>query len=75
MKYKIFFSTILSLLSTISFEQTIKRIDGTQIEVDSLHAKIDYLIKTANVSGIAIAVFNVTIACSYNFSYCFFCKI
>jgi CubicO group peptidase (beta-lactamase class C family) len=58
MKYKIFLSTILSLLSTISFGQTIKRIDGTKIAVDSLHAKIEYLMKTANVSGVAIAVFN-----------------
>jgi serine-type D-Ala-D-Ala carboxypeptidase/endopeptidase len=58
MKYKIFFSTILLLLSTISFGQTIKRIDGSKIVVDSLNAKIEYLMKNANVSGVAISVFN-----------------
>lgn len=49
---------VLALLTTLTFGQTIQRIDGTKISVDSLHAKIDYLIKTANVSGVAISVFN-----------------
>ncbi len=51
-------TTILALLTTLTFGQTIKRIDGTKISVDSLNTKIDYLMKAANVSGIAISVFN-----------------
>ena len=48
----------LLFFSTISFGQTIKRIDGSKLSADSLHAKIEYLIKAANVSGVAVAVFN-----------------
>jgi|GEM_PF-2879554 hypothetical protein len=33
--------------------QTIKRINGSAISVDSLTGKIDYLMRAANVSGIA----------------------
>ncbi len=40
------------------FGQTIKRIDGTNISVDSLQNKITYLMKAANVSGVCISVFN-----------------
>ena len=58
MKYKILLTTIFVSLSTIIFGQTIKRIDGSKLTVDSLSHKIAYLMKTANVSGIAIAVFN-----------------
>lgn len=38
--------------------QTIKKIDGTNISVDSLQNKINYLIKAANVSGVCVFVFN-----------------
>jgi serine-type D-Ala-D-Ala carboxypeptidase/endopeptidase len=55
---KIFIATVLLFLSTFMFAQTIRRIDGSRIEVDSLNAKIQYLMKVANVSGIAISVFN-----------------
>src|SRR5689334_18974531 len=41
-----------------SFSQNIKRIDGTTIPVDSLQSKIEYLMKAANVSGVAVSVFN-----------------
>ena len=58
MKFRIFLATILLTVSIISFEQNIKRIDGSSITADSLNAKIEYLIKVANVSGVAIAVFN-----------------
>ncbi len=58
MKYKIFASTILLSLSTISYGQIIDRIDGSKLTTDSLERKIEYLMKTANVSGIAISVFN-----------------
>jgi CubicO group peptidase (beta-lactamase class C family) len=48
----------LTLFTVFSFAQTIKRIDGTTIAADSLHAKIEYLMKAANVSGSAVAVYN-----------------
>ena len=44
-------------LST-SFSQTIQRIDNTSYAADSLQAKIEYLMQAANVSGVAISVFN-----------------
>lgn len=40
------------------FAQYINRIDGTKISMDSLKLKIEYLMTTANVSGICISVFN-----------------
>lgn len=58
MKYKIFLSIILFIFSIMSFGQTIKRIDRSEITVDSLNAKIEYLMKIANVTGVAISVFN-----------------
>lgn len=38
--------------------QNLTRIDGSKISVDSLVAKIDYLMKVANVSGVGVSVFN-----------------
>ena len=38
--------------------QSIKRIDGTQYSADSLNAKIENLMKSANVTGVAVSVFN-----------------
>ncbi|MEP7129054.1 MAG: serine hydrolase domain-containing protein [Chitinophagales bacterium] len=58
MKRCIPITMVLTLLSTFTFGQTIKRIDGSKISVDSLKAKIHYLMEIANVSGIAISVFN-----------------
>ena len=58
MKRLLLFATILISIATLSFGQSIKRIDESKINVDSLNAKIEYLKKTANVSGIAISVFN-----------------
>lgn len=49
---------IFLLLPTLFFAQTIKRIDGSALAADSLNAKIQYLMKVANVSGVAISVFN-----------------
>ncbi len=40
------------------FAQYINRVDGTKISVDSLKLKIEYLMTTANVSGVCISVFN-----------------
>ena len=46
------------LLTSLAFGQTIMRIDGTKISVDSVQQKIEYLMKTANVSGVAVSIFN-----------------
>lgn len=54
----IILTTILVSLNSLSFGQNIKRIDGTKYSADSLNEKIEYLMKTANVSGTAISVFN-----------------
>lgn len=54
----ILLAAIWVLITPLTFGQTIKRIDGTKISADSLNAKVKYLMKTANVSGIAISVFN-----------------
>ncbi len=58
MKRKTLVAAILISLSMTSFGQIIKRIDGSKITADSLNAKIEYLMKAANVSGVAISVFN-----------------
>lgn len=58
MKKNILLATILVSLATIALGQTIKRIDGSKITADSLNAKIEYLMKVANVSGVAVSVFN-----------------
>jgi len=58
MKYKIFIVIIFLTISTISFGQIIKRIDGSKFPADSLDKKIEDLMKVANVSGVAVAVFN-----------------
>ena len=58
MKFKILLATTFLIVSTISFGQSIKRIDGSIIISDSLNAKIEYLMKIANVSGVAVSVFN-----------------
>lgn len=57
MKITLFILTS-TLLITSSFGQTLKRIDGTKISIDSLQHKIEYLMKVANVSGLGISVFN-----------------
>lgn len=49
---------VLVLFTTVFFGQTITRIDGSKISADSLNAKIEDLIKKANVSGVAVSVFN-----------------
>lgn len=58
MKQQALSTFILVFISIISFGQTIKKIDGTKLTVDSLNAKIEHLMKAANVSGVAISVFN-----------------
>ena len=46
------------IYSFTAFGQSVDRIDGSKISVDSLDNKINYLMKQANVSGIAISIFN-----------------
>ena len=58
MKFRIFLAIVFLTISTVSFGQFIKRIDGSKITSDSLNLKIEYLMKVANVSGVAVAVFN-----------------
>lgn len=58
MKFRILFATLLGLFSHFAVGQTIKRIDRSRIDADSLNAKIEYLMQVANVSGVAVAVFN-----------------
>ena len=51
--------TILFFFSVIiSFGQQIKRIDGSKTSADSLQTKIEHLMSVANVSGVAVSVFN-----------------
>lgn len=55
------FFTILILVSGlcfISFGQTITRLDNSKISFASLDHKIRYLIKQANVHGLAVTIFN-----------------
>ena len=58
MNFKIFLTAIFLTVSAITFGQSIKRIDGSKITADSLNARIEHLMKVANVSGIAVSVFN-----------------
>lgn len=48
----------IMISSISSFGQTIMRIDGSAISADSLDSKINYLMKQAHVTGIAISIFN-----------------
>ena len=58
MKQLFLFATLVVSMATFTCAQSIKRIDGSRITADSLNAKIEYLIKAANVSGVAVSVFN-----------------
>lgn len=58
MKLRILLIAVITSIVLNSFGQTIKRIDGSKISIDSLNAKVEYLMKTANVSGVAVSVFN-----------------
>ena len=55
---KITFISILLSIATLTFGQPIKRIDGSKISTDSIQQKIEFLMKTANVSGVAVSIFN-----------------
>jgi len=55
---KSIFILTFPLFATLTFGQTIRRIDGTSISPDSVQKKIGYLMKNANVSGVAVSIFN-----------------
>ena len=46
------------LLTGVCCGQTIERLDGSKIPVDSLQRQIEYLMRAANVSGVAVSVVN-----------------
>jgi serine-type D-Ala-D-Ala carboxypeptidase/endopeptidase len=50
--------SVLVLFTTVFFGQTINKIDGSKISADDLNAKIEDLMQKANVSGVAVSVFN-----------------
>lgn len=56
MKYICFL--FITIYASTVFGQSVYRIDGSKISVDSLDDKINYLMKQANVSGVAISIFN-----------------
>ncbi len=58
MNRQIILSAILFAQLALAHGQTVKRIDGSSISTDSLNVKIEHLMKAANVSGVAVAVFN-----------------
>jgi serine-type D-Ala-D-Ala carboxypeptidase/endopeptidase len=49
---------LLIVVSTFSYAQSVKRLDNSTISTNTLDEKINFLIKAANVHGLAIAVFN-----------------
>jgi serine-type D-Ala-D-Ala carboxypeptidase/endopeptidase len=57
MKYKLLFLVCICHFITLE-AQTLKRIDGSIINSDSLTSRVQCLIQKANVSGVGISVFN-----------------
>jgi serine-type D-Ala-D-Ala carboxypeptidase/endopeptidase len=49
---------VLIMAPILAFGQTIKRVDGTTITVDSLKSKIAFLMGEAKVTGLSITIFN-----------------
>lgn len=58
MKFSALPFLVLCILSFDTLAQQINRINNSKYPSDSLDAKIQHLMKRANVSGVAIAVFN-----------------
>ncbi len=48
----------IAIYVSATFGQSVNRINGSKISVDSLDRKINYLMKQANVSGLAISIFS-----------------
>jgi len=55
---KIIYIFLIGIYTSTAFGQSVKRLDGSKTSVDSLDTKINYLMKQANVSGLAISIFN-----------------
>jgi serine-type D-Ala-D-Ala carboxypeptidase/endopeptidase len=55
---KIFLVLVLFLLFWYLPAQTIELINGTKVSADSVQKKIEHVIKQANVSGLAVSIFN-----------------
>ncbi|TAG14129.1 MAG: class A beta-lactamase-related serine hydrolase [Sphingobacteriia bacterium] len=58
MKKLCLLTIVFCIIGTSILGQSIKRIDGSKISIDSLNSKIECLMNAAKVSGVAIAVFN-----------------
>jgi len=59
MKQRFYLAILFTIIiNTVAIPQNIKRIDGSVISTESLQAKVENLMKAANVSGVAISVFN-----------------
>lgn len=58
MKIAILSALIVVAAATVVSAQNINRIDGTSITADSLQTHIQYLMKAAKVTGLAITIFN-----------------
>jgi len=53
------YALLLFLFSIpLSYGQVIGRLDGSKLPVDSLQRRIEYLMQTAGVSGVAVSIFN-----------------
>ena len=57
MKLKLLFLTFI-FHYIVTEAQTLKRIDGSAVSEDSLTVRVQHLMQIANVSGVAISVFN-----------------
>jgi D-alanyl-D-alanine-carboxypeptidase/D-alanyl-D-alanine-endopeptidase len=55
---KLLMCSFFSAAAISGYSQNIYRVDGTSVTADSLQLKIEHLMKAANVSGVAISVFN-----------------
>lgn len=55
---KSFVTAMALLLFNVATAQTIRKIDGSALPVDSLESKINFLMREAGVPGLAVAVFN-----------------
>lgn len=58
MRRILFITVALIFQITLSTAQLIRRIDESHLTCDSIELKIKYLMNTANVSGVAVSVFN-----------------
>ncbi|MGL5890654.1 MAG: serine hydrolase domain-containing protein [Bacteroidia bacterium] len=55
---KIIYALLLIVLVSFSSNPDLEKVNGTKVTIDSVQQKIEYLINAANVSGVAVSVFN-----------------